>query len=115
MAPRSPELLHGTLDVLIMKALADAPRHGYDIVRFISAATGDAVVIEDGSLYPALYRLEKKGHIHGAWGVSESGRRARFYELTPAGRKALESQTRDWAAFAAGVSQLLLGREGRKP
>jgi transcriptional regulator len=109
MSPRSPELLHGTLDVLILKALSDAPRHGYDIVRVITASTGDVVVIEDGSLYPALYRLEKKGHITGAWGVSDAGRRARFYSLTPEGRKALKTQTRDWAAFAAGVSQLLLG------
>jgi PadR family transcriptional regulator PadR len=109
MSPRSAELLHGTLDVLILKALSDAPRHGYDIVRFITTTTGDAVVIEDGSLYPALYRLEKKAHIRGAWGISTAGRRARFYELTPAGRKALKIQTRDWAAFAAGVSQLLLG------
>lgn len=109
MSPRSAELLHGTLDVLILKALADAPRHGYDIVRVITASTGDVVVIEDGSLYPALYRLEKKGHITGAWGISDAGRRARFYSLTPDGRKALKTQTRDWAAFAAGVSQLLLG------
>lgn len=114
MAPGRPELLHGTLDVLILKALADAPRHGYDIVRYIGTSTGDTVVIEDGSLYPALYRLEKKAHISGAWGVSDRGRRARFYELTPAGRQALATQTRDWAAFAAGVSQLLLGRQGRK-
>lgn len=109
MAPRSPELLHGTLDVLVLKAVVDAPRHGYDIVRFISAETGDAVVIEDGSLYPALYRLEKKGQIAGAWGVSDAGRRARFYQITPAGRRALAARTKDWAAFAAGVSRLLLG------
>lgn len=109
MSPRAAELLHGTLDVLILKALAGAPRHGYDIVRHITTTTGDAVVIEDGSLYPALYRLEKKGQIAGAWGVSDAGRRARFYALTPDGRKALKVQTKDWAAFAAGVSQLLLG------
>lgn len=109
MPPRSPELLHGTLDVLILKALTDAPRHGYDIVRHITTSTNDAVVIEDGSLYPALYRLERKAHIKGAWGISDAGRRARFYELTPGGRKALRAQTKDWAAFAAGVSLLLLG------
>ncbi len=114
MSPRTAELLHGTLDVLILRAVADAPRHGYDIVRFITSTTGDAVVIEDGSLYPALYRLEKKGQIRGAWGVSDAGRRARFYELTPDGRKALKAQTRDWAAFAAGVSQLLLGTKEPK-
>jgi transcriptional regulator len=114
MSPRSAELLHGTLDVLILKALTDAPRHGYDIVRHITSTTGDAVVIEDGSLYPALYRLEKKGHVTGAWGVSDAGRRARFYELTPVGRAALKAQTKDWAAFAAGVSQFLLGARAKK-
>jgi PadR family transcriptional regulator PadR len=109
MSPKAAELLHGTLDVLILKALAEGPRHGYDIVRHIASSTGGAVGIEDGSLYPALYRLEKKAHIAGAWGVSDAGRRARFYELTSKGRKALAVQTRDWAAFAAGVSLLLLG------
>lgn len=112
MAPRGPELLHGTLDVLILKALTDAPKHGYDIVRAITAVTGDAVVIEDGSLYPALYRLEKKGQIEGAWGISDAGRRARFYSLTTAGRKALQAQTRQWAAFADGVSRMLLSGKG---
>jgi len=111
MAPGAPELLHGTLDVLILKALTDSPRHGYDIVRHIATSTGGAVAIEDGSLYPALYRLEKKGQITGAWGVSEAGRRARFYRVTAKGRRALASQTRTWAAFAAGVSRLLLGPE----
>ncbi len=109
MAPKTPELLHGTLDLLILKAVANAPRHGYDIVRHITSATGPAVAIEDGSLYPALYRLEKKGHIKGAWGVSSAGRRARFYELTARGRKALDTQTKNWSAFSAGVSKLLLG------
>jgi transcriptional regulator len=106
------ELLHGTLDVLILKALLDEPLHGYEIVRRVTSSTGGAVAIEDGSLYPALYRLEKKGQIKGEWGVSEAGRRARFYKLTAAGRKALAAQTDAWAKFAAGVSRLLLG-EGR--
>jgi PadR family transcriptional regulator PadR len=109
MARPQNELLHGTLDVLILKALIDEPHHGYEIVRHISTSTGGAVAIEDGSLYPALYRLEKKGHIKGTWGISEAGRRARFYALTEAGRKALTTQTDAWAKFAAGVSKLLLG------
>lgn len=103
------ELLHGTLDVLILKALGDEAHHGYEIVRRVSSSTGGAVTIEDGSLYPALYRLEKKGQIRGKWGISEAGRRARFYELTDAGRKALIAQTDAWSKFAAGVSKLLLG------
>ena len=106
------ELLHGTLDVLILKALVDEPSHGYEIVRRVTASTGGAVTIEDGSLYPALYRLEKKGQIKGEWGVTGAGRRARFYRLTAAGQKALAAQTDAWARFAAGVSKLLLG-EGK--
>src|SRR5688500_6554549 len=103
------ELLHGTLDVLILKALGEAPRHGYEIVRHVSNSTGGAVAIEDGSLYPALYRLEKKVQSRGQWGISDAGRRARFYELTDAGRKALAAQTEAWTKFATGVSKLLLG------
>jgi len=108
MAP-SNELLHGTLDVLIMKTLADAPRHGYEIVRYLGTSTGGAVAVEDGSLYPALYRLEKKELIKGEWGVTDGGRRARFYRLTNTGRIALTRQTDAWAKFARGVSKLLLG------
>lgn len=108
--PASPgELLHGTLDVLILKSLSDRPRHGYEIVRHLTASTGGAVAIEDGSLYPALYRLEKKGQVRGEWGVTEAGRRARFYRLTAKGRAALSRQTDAWARFAGGVSKLLLG------
>lgn len=110
MSPRGSDLLHGTLDVLILKALAAGPAHGYEIVRRISTGTADAVSIEDGSLYPALYRLERKAHIEGTWGVSDAGRRARFYALTPAGRRALSMQTREWAAFSHGVSRLILGK-----
>jgi PadR family transcriptional regulator, regulatory protein PadR len=106
---KSSDLLHGTLDLLILKALADAARHGYDIVRHIETGTGSAVVVEDGSLYPALYRLEKRRLIKGEWGVSEAGRRARFYRLTDAGRRELAARTAEWARFASGVSRLLAG------
>ena len=106
-APHQAELLHGTLDTLILKAIDGSPRHGYDIVRHIETTTRRAVVIEDGSLYPALYRLERKGLIRGTWGVSDAGRRARFYRLTERGTKKLEQQANVWRRFAAGVSQLL--------
>ena len=109
MSASSNELLHGTLDVLILKSLSDRPRHGYEIVRHLSASTGGAVAIEDGSLYPALYRLEQKGQVRGEWGVTEAGRRARFYRLTPKGRTALSRQTDAWTRFADGVSSLLRG------
>jgi PadR family transcriptional regulator, regulatory protein PadR len=104
----SRDLLHGTLDLLILSAVRDAPRHGYEIVRHIENTTHSAVVIEDGSLYPALYRLEKKRHIKGEWGV-KGGRRARFYRLTDAGQKALAARSDNWTRFAAGVARLLLG------
>jgi PadR family transcriptional regulator, regulatory protein PadR len=104
------ELLHGTLEVMILKALRDEPRHGYEIARHIRTSTEDAVVVEDGSLYPALYRLEAKKLLRGEWGVS-AGRRARFYRLTPAGQRRLQAETEKWSAFAKGVSKLLLGPE----
>ena len=101
------ELLHGTLDILILKALAAEPRHGYAIVRQIEAQTSRAVVVEDGSLYPALYRLEKKRLIRGEWGISDAGRRARFYALTDAGREHLAARTAEWERFSLGVSRML--------
>jgi transcriptional regulator len=108
--PTSPnELLHGTLDVLILKSLSDRARHGYGLVRHVAASTGGAVAIEDGSLYPALYRLERKGQVRGDWGVTDAGRRARFYRLTAKGRTALSRQSDAWTRFAEGVSNLLRG------
>jgi PadR family transcriptional regulator PadR len=103
------ELLHGTLDILILKALAAEPRHGYAIVRQIEAETSAAVVVEDGSLYPALYRLEKKRLIRGEWGISDAGRRARFYALTEAGRRQLAARIAEWERFSLGVSRMLDG------
>ena len=101
------ELLHGTLDALILKTLARGPRHGYAVARFIEDATGDAVLIEDGSLYPALYRLERKGWVEAEWGTSELGRRAKLYRLTDAGREQLAAEIATWKRFAAGVSKVL--------
>jgi transcriptional regulator len=104
----APELLHGTLDTLILKTLAGGRRHGYAIARAIEDATEGIVEIEDGSLYPALYRLEKKAWVEAEWGTSELGRRAKFYRITPRGRKQLAAQTADWARFAAAISRVLL-------
>jgi transcriptional regulator len=106
---RPPDLLHGTLDLLILRALVLAPRHGYEIVRDIESATSAAVAVEDGSLYPALYRLEKRRLIKGEWGVSDAGRRARFYRLTELGRRELAERTAEWRRFSAGVSKMLIG------
>jgi transcriptional regulator len=100
-------LLHGTLDALILKTLMRGPSHGYAIARFIEEGTGDAVLIEDGSLYPALYRLEIKGLVEAEWGTSELGRRAKLYGITDAGREQLAAATATWKKFSAGVSKVL--------
>jgi len=101
------DLLHGTLDTLILKTLAAGRRHGYGIAKAIEDSTEAVVAIEEGSLYPALYRLERRELIEAEWGVSELGRRAKFYRITPRGRKALAAQTAEWARFAAALSRVL--------
>ena len=103
-------LLHGTLDALVLKTLADGPRHGYAIARFIEDTTAEAVAIVEGSLYPALYRMERRGWIKAEWGTSELGRRAKFYRLTDAGRDQLIAQTATWQRFATGISKVLLAQ-----
>jgi|SRR5688500_16973714 PadR family transcriptional regulator PadR len=101
-------LLHGTLDALVLKTLSAGPRHGYGIAQWLEGATQDAVLIEEGSLYPALYRMERRGWIAAEWGMSELGRKAKFYRITPAGRRQLARETEQWARFAAAVSGVLL-------
>ena len=108
MAGPPNELLHGTLETLILKAVAGGPRHGYAIARWLEESTGDVLQVEDGSLYPALYRMEQRGLIHASWGTSELGRKAKFYRITPAGRKRLSASTAEWARFAAAISKVLL-------
>jgi len=103
-------LLHGALDALILRTLAHGPRHGYAIARFIEETTGDEVVVEEGSLYPALYRMERKGWLEAEWGTSELGRRAKIYRITRAGRAQLAAETETWRRFAAGVSKVLIPR-----
>ena len=102
------ELLHGTLDALILKTLSWGPRHGYAIARWLEDTSADELVIEEGSLYPALYRMERKGWIEAEWGESELGRKAKLYRLTAAGRKQLRAETDEWARFAGAVSRILL-------
>jgi transcriptional regulator len=99
-------LLHGALDALILKTLTRGPSHGYAVARFIEETTGDAFLIEDGSLYPALYRLERKGWVEAEWGTSELGRRAKLYRLTAAGRAQLAAEVATWKKFSAGVSKV---------
>jgi transcriptional regulator len=101
-------LLHGTLDALVLKTLAAGPRHGYGIARWLEDRTGDAVVVEEGSLYPALYRMEARGWIEASWSMSELGRRAKFYKLTRRGRAQLAAETTAWEQFSRAVSKVLL-------
>jgi PadR family transcriptional regulator len=101
-------LLHGTLDALVLKTLAGGPRHGYGIARYLEDATAGAVAIEEGSLYPALYRLERRRLLESSWAPSETGRRAKFYRLTREGRAQLARETKAWAEFSAAVSRVLL-------
>ena len=110
MAPARNELLHGTLDTLILKTLAAGPRHGYAIARWLEDATGDSLQIEDGSLYPALYRLENRGWIAAEWTMSELGRRVKAYRLTAIGRRRLAKSLKEWEQFAGSVSRVLLSR-----
>jgi PadR family transcriptional regulator PadR len=108
--PRHEEtgLLQGTLDALILKTLTHGARHGYGIARWIEDATADAVSVEEGSLYPALYRNERRGWIEAEWGTSELGRRAKFYRITPKGRRQLVAETEYWARFSRAISKVLL-------
>jgi transcriptional regulator len=102
------DALHGTLDALILKTLTWGPRHGYAILGWLRETSGDALQVEEGSLYPALYRMEKVGWIEAEWGTSELGRKARFYSITPAGRRQLKAELERFAAFVAAVRPILL-------
>ncbi|HVT44611.1 MAG TPA: PadR family transcriptional regulator [Thermoanaerobaculia bacterium] len=107
MDTRSSQLLRGTLDILILKMLAGGPLHGYGITTRIAAETDEVIDIEDGALYQALHRMEERGSIESAWGHAENGKRARFYRLTPAGRKQLRVETASWMRYAAAVMKVL--------
>jgi PadR family transcriptional regulator, regulatory protein PadR len=109
--PRPPlDLLHGTLDLLVLRTLAWEPMHGYAIAKFVKARTDGAIAIESAALYQALHRLEKRKLVRAAWGMSETNRRARFYELTAAGRGALKSQASDLRAYVTALYRVLDAR-----
>lgn len=111
MAAQPVDLLQGTLDVLILKTLSWGPAHGYGIARWIQHVTGDALRIEEGSLYPALHRLEKRGCLESSWGTSDKNRRAKFYRITTRGRGELRSETTAWSTFASAVGKVLTSAE----
>lgn len=106
------ELLPGTLDLLILKAVSLGPLHGYGILLRIGQISGQTLLIEQGALYPALFRLVRQGLLKSNWGTSENNRRAKYYELTAKGRKRLREETEGWNRLAAAISSVLSAQPG---
>jgi PadR family transcriptional regulator, regulatory protein PadR len=104
---QQPELLQGTLEVMLLKTLKRSSNHGYGLARAIELSSGKALAIEEGSLYPALYRLEKRGDIQAEWRTTENNRRAKFYSLTTRGRKRLDEQVALWERLSNAVAMVL--------
>ncbi len=111
MAGPTTPLLQGTLDVIVLKTLSWKPMHGYAIARWVQDVTNDALRIEEGSLYPALYRMEDRGWVTAEWGLSENNRRAKYYRLTAAGRRQLTTQSHNMSAFAAALGKIMSATE----
>jgi transcriptional regulator len=109
------EFLRGTLDVLILKALVWGPLHGYGITSFIRRRSDDALLVEEGTLYPALWRLESKGLLDAEWGLSENNRKAKFYKLTPEGRRQLRHEVKTWEAYVTAVAKVLAATQPPLP
>lgn len=109
------ELKQGTLDVLVLKSLSWEPLHGYAIAKWIQERTDSVLSVEEGALYPALHRLERKGWIESDWGRSENNRRAKYYQLTGRGRAALEREASEWDRYAAAVARVLEARGPERP
>jgi PadR family transcriptional regulator PadR len=107
MAKQKPELPQGTLDMLILKALSLGPMHGYGVGQRIQQLAEDMLRVEEGTLYPALYRVEQRGWLESEWGISENNRRARFYKLTRAGRKQLAVEESQWEHLIAAVAKVM--------
>jgi transcriptional regulator len=109
MAPKheTGDLLQGTLGIVLLKALLLGPAHGFAIARWVEDATADVLKIEEGSLYPALRRLEDRGWVTSEWGLSENNRRARFYSITAAGRRHLRSEATVWLRYSQAVTRVL--------
>src|SRR5215471_7081243 len=107
MPKQKPELPQGTFDMLVLKALSLGPMHGYGIGQRIQQLAEDMLRVEEGTLYPALYRIERRGWIKSEWGVSDNNRRARFYTLTRAGRKQLAVESTDWARLTLAIRKVM--------
>ena len=110
--PERAELLPGTLDLLILKAVSLSPLHGYGVLLRIGQISSNALTIEQGALYPALYRLERQDLLATEWGTSENNRRAKYYRLTPAGRRRLRQETESWNRLVAAMGAVLSARRG---
>lgn len=105
--PPSPDILRGTLDLLILQALSWGTAHGYDVARRIETATDDVLAVGEGTLYPALHRLEERGWVTASWGISDNNRQAKFYALTRRGRTRLRVEQAHWRRYAAAVFAVL--------
>lgn len=107
MPEKRSEVLRGTLDLLVLKAVSWGPTHGYGVAQWIERATNDVLRIEEGTLYPALHRLENRGWISAEWGRSENNQRAKFYSLTTSGRAQLRAETKNWTRYATAIFDAL--------
>ncbi len=108
--PNELDLLQGTLDVLVLRALSFGPMHGYGIARFIRSGSQETFRILDGALYTSLHRMEERGWIDAEWGLSDKGKRAKFYQLTTAGRRALKAETAGWDQYVTAVANVMRAR-----
>jgi PadR family transcriptional regulator, regulatory protein PadR len=104
------DLLQGTLDLIVLKTLSWGPMHGFGIARWIQRTTEDALQVEEGSLYPALYRMENRGWIKASWALTENGRRAKYYRLTTAGRRQLVEALESWKRTSAAMAKIVAAR-----
>lgn len=102
-----PDILRGTLDLLILKALSWGPAHGYTVAKWVEHASDDALALGEGTLYPALHRLEERGWVTSSWGTSENKRQAKFYSLTKRGRAQLDVELKNWRRYSAAMSSAL--------
>ena len=112
-AAAEPMLLQGTLDLLVLRTLAWGPRHGYAVARWIRETSDDVILVEDRALYLALHRLEASRLVASEWGLSDNNRKAKFYQLTAAGRRQLQSKTARWTRYVDAVQRILRATEGR--
>ncbi len=106
------DLIRGTLDILILKSISAEAMHGYAVAQWIKRSSDDALLVEEGALYPALHRLARKGWVESEWGLSQNNRRAKFYQLTESGREALESEASSWDRYVDAVTKVMAAKAG---